>query len=218
MGRTPLSYAAAGRRGVETVKLLLERSDVNVDSKDHMGRTPLSRAAENETNETVNLLLERSDINVDSKDFLGRTPLSYAAGSGGVETVKLLLERSDVNVNSKDTDDRTPLSYAVESGNEKSVILLVERSDVDVNSKDTSGISPLIWALDTVYFYARTWRQEHQVEECMRIVDLLLNRHDISPRGKDRDALVKYFLWRKANGYTYMENEKRLAFYKSLLP
>ncbi|KAJ7194542.1 hypothetical protein GGX14DRAFT_328154, partial [Mycena pura] len=45
-GRTPLSYAAGlGRK--EVVQLLLQRQDVDADSRDKAGRTPLSRAAAN---------------------------------------------------------------------------------------------------------------------------------------------------------------------------
>ena len=195
-GRTPLSYAA-GSRGEETVKKFVKRSDVNVDSKDLLGRTPLSYAAGSGGMETVKLLLERSDVNVDSKDLTGRTPLSHAAENGKNETVNLLLERSDVDVNSKDTTGRTPLSYAAECGMEKIVKLLVKRSDIEVLSKDTSGRSALSWALEKVPSSG-----PYPIEDRMRIVDLLLSRHDISLTGKDQDAFMVYSIWRKANGYT----------------
>ena len=58
------------------MKILLERGDVNSDSSDKGGRTPLSYAAGSGHEAIVKILLERGDINPDSSDKFGRTPLS----------------------------------------------------------------------------------------------------------------------------------------------
>jgi ankyrin repeat protein len=50
------------------VRLLVERDDVEVDSKDDYGRTPLSWAAERGHKAVVQLLVERVDVEVNSKD------------------------------------------------------------------------------------------------------------------------------------------------------
>jgi hypothetical protein len=60
------------------VRLLLARADVEVNSKDRHGRTPLSRAAENGHNGVVRML-----------DGHGQTPLSMAAGGKGLLTAGL---------------------------------------------------------------------------------------------------------------------------------
>jgi ankyrin repeat protein len=58
------------------VKLLLDRDDVEADSKDIIfGLTPLSRAAASGHEAVVRLLLERAGVETDSKDEDGRTPL-----------------------------------------------------------------------------------------------------------------------------------------------
>jgi len=66
------------------VKLLLERDQVDPDSRDDDGRTPLSYGARAESEGIVKLLLERDEVDPESLDNNGRTPLSYAAeGDGG---------------------------------------------------------------------------------------------------------------------------------------
>jgi ankyrin repeat protein len=165
--QTPLSLAAEnGHEAI--VKLLLERPDIEVNSKDG-DRTPLSLAAENRHEAIVKLLLERPDIEVNSKDPYGRTPLLYAVRNGHEAIVKLLLERPDIEVNSKDPYGWTPLLYAAKNGHEAIVKLLLERPDIEVNSKDGDW-TPLLYAAEN----------GHEA-----IVKLLLERPDIEVNSKD---------------------------------
>ena len=84
-GLTPLSNAA--EKGHDTVvRLLLERHDVEVNSKGYDGRTPLSRA------------------------------LSGAVYDGHEAVVRLLLAQHDIEVNSKGNNEMTPLSIAAKMG------------------------------------------------------------------------------------------------------
>jgi len=71
-GMTQLSLAA--QNGHETVvRLLLEREDVEVNSReDKGGVTPLSWAACNGHEAAVRLLLERDDIDVNCRESGGR--------------------------------------------------------------------------------------------------------------------------------------------------
>ena len=136
------------------IKLLLKRRDVNPNSPDGNGRTPLSFA----TNEpwtphysrgnksVLELLLERGEIDPNFADSNGRTPLSFAAESGNVHLVKLLLEREDLNPNSSDNYGQTPLSFAVNMGRKDVVKLLLQRGDINPNSPDINGQKPLSYA------------------------------------------------------------------------
>ena len=78
------------------MKLLVKRDDVAADSKDDIGRTPLSCAAGTGCEAVVKLLVKRDDVAANSKDSDGRTSLSWAAGIGHEAVVKLLVERDDV--------------------------------------------------------------------------------------------------------------------------
>ncbi|OCK72965.1 ankyrin, partial [Lepidopterella palustris CBS 459.81] len=78
-----LKAAENGREGI--VKLLVEQDDVDINSKDGVGKTPLSWAAKKGRTEVVRLLLTESGININSKDGAGKTPLSWAAEEGHTE-------------------------------------------------------------------------------------------------------------------------------------
>jgi ankyrin repeat protein len=60
--------------------LLVERDYVVADSKDELGRTPLSWAAGEGHEAIVKLLVERDDVDVNSRDNVGRTPVVWAQG------------------------------------------------------------------------------------------------------------------------------------------
>ena len=78
--RTPLLHVAE-RNVFETVKLLVSRNDVEADSRDCFGMTPLHRAANPfgyRESEGVGLLAARDDVDVNSKNVDGQTPLDRA--------------------------------------------------------------------------------------------------------------------------------------------
>jgi hypothetical protein len=117
-------YAAYfGLKGI--VQSLFANSQVDPDSKDSYGRTPLSWAAANGYDTVVKLLLDTKKVDIDSKDSYSRTPLSWAAENGYDVVVKLLLKTKKIDIDSKDSDDgQTPLSRAVEKGHNAVVKLL----------------------------------------------------------------------------------------------
>ena len=175
LGRTALVWAAVGGHE-EAVRILLQRKDINPNTRDaQYDRTPLLWAVERGYAGVVKLLLEREDINPNTPDTeFGRTPLRWAVRNGHERIVKLLLEREDINPNTPDIEfGRTPLWRAVNGGHEGIVKLLLEREDINPNTPDTrSGITPLRWAV----------RNGHE-----GIVGLLLEREDTNP---DRKSVV----------------------------
>ncbi|RPA92263.1 ankyrin, partial [Choiromyces venosus 120613-1] len=121
------------------VSILLERKDVNPDTADTKGRTPLSWAADKGYPGVVKILLERKGVNPDTADSGGWTPLAWAAAKGREDVVKILLERKDVNPDSADTEGRTPLMWAAESGNEQIEEMLSVREDLNPRTTDFNG-------------------------------------------------------------------------------
>jgi len=72
--------AEGGHEGM--VNLLLDRKEVNPDSKDPDGKTPLLYAAKGGHEGIVKLLLDRKEVNPDSKEIGDTTPLLWAARGG----------------------------------------------------------------------------------------------------------------------------------------
>ena len=166
---TSLSEAAAYGREAEVRSLLARNVDAN--SKDKRGLTPLRRAAANGHEMVVRLLLQREDIEADFKDRKGQTPLSLAAEYGHERVVQLLLERDDVEADSRDKNGQTPLSRGAEHGHEKVVQLLLQREDVEADSKDDEYYqTPL----------SRAAKNGHEA-----VVQMLMNRDDVELDSKD---------------------------------
>jgi len=172
-GRTPLMWAAESGHE-DMVNLLLRRKDVNRNSKDHdgstplwyegiakllhgrkkvnpnskdtFGNTPLIYAAEGGHEGIVKLLLGQKGVNPDSRNDGGQTPLLCAAKNGREGIVKLLLDRKGVNPDSTNDDGQTPLLLAAKRGRESTVKLLLDRKEVNADSSDNYGRTPLWWA------------------------------------------------------------------------
>ena len=66
------------RRHEAVVKLLVARDDVEVDSKDEAGRSPLSYAAENGHEAVVKILVARDNVEVDSSEVDSKDPKAPA--------------------------------------------------------------------------------------------------------------------------------------------
>ncbi|KAJ3454410.1 hypothetical protein MRS44_018304 [Fusarium solani] len=128
------------------VKLLLAKDDVNPNSKDSSGWSPLSWAAFLGNEVVVALMLTKDAIDVNSEDKYHRTPLWWAARNGHEMVVDLLLRNDGVDPDHKDSEGRTPLSIAAACGRSKVVKLLLTKDGVDLNSKDTDSRTPLCWA------------------------------------------------------------------------
>lgn len=91
-GMTPLT-AAASNPEADMTRLLLE-SGAQVDRRDADGRTPLSYAAERNSNVEVIRLLLDAGADPLAAGPSGRTPLAYAAASNGPEVLDVLLDHT----------------------------------------------------------------------------------------------------------------------------
>jgi ankyrin repeat protein len=94
---------------VDVVKLLLERQDIIVDTKNCIRRSPLSWAAHSRARAVVKLLLEHNNVDSKSRDVHGETPLSLATRyqirssclcHPCTETIRLLFKHNDIAANS----------------------------------------------------------------------------------------------------------------------
>ena len=141
-----LIFLAAKNQDETVVELLVATGKADVNSKDHIGRTPLSWAAGEGYEGVVRLLLATDKAEINSKDHYGWTPLSWAAATGHEAVVELLLILGKADIDSKDNRGRTPLLWAAANGHEAVVELLLILGKADIDSKDNRGRTPLLWA------------------------------------------------------------------------
>jgi len=221
---TALAWASCkGHR--ETVRMLLQREDIDPDRADTLwGAAPLLWAANHGHEGVVKLLLARDDVNPNQVDSeYGQTPLSSAAKNGHEGVVKMLLARDDANPNHVDTQyGQTPLSWASKNGYERIVKILLARDDVNPNQVDTQyGQTPLSWAAENGHegvvkrLLARDDVNPNQVDSeygltplswaAMNrhegVVKMLLARDDVNPNQVDTEYGRTPLSWAAENGH-----------------
>ena len=108
---------------IETVKEFIVKSEeVDLNTKDKYGSTPLHLSAYAGHKEIVELLIKNNaDLSVKDKD--GAASLHYAAAGGQMETTGFLISKgADVNLKNKIYE--TPLDAAIDWGDSKTADLL----------------------------------------------------------------------------------------------
>lgn len=169
------------------VRLLLSRSDVNVNAKDAGGSTALEWAARGGERRCVELLLSRSDININMEGSKGRTSLTWAVIEGQLYSIELLLSRADVVVNPRDINGHSPLYFAVRKTTTDfdcyrlCLELLLSRDGVTANIYDTNGLTPLYWAARINLYHHRRGGDfivGQDYENYLASLELLLSKSD----------------------------------------
>ena len=117
-----------------------ERIQNALNPADPEGRTPLHRAAENESVLGVRKLLQ-AGADPNTADREGRTPLHLAVQSDSPETVHYLLE-AKADPNAADKDGATPLHYAA-SNRSPDVAQRLLDAGADPNTADREGRTPI---------------------------------------------------------------------------
>jgi ankyrin repeat protein len=174
--QTPLHIACLEGH-YEIVKLLLQRSDLDVNIVDQFGRTSFQLACLRGQKEIVKLLLQRAGLDINYAAIFHDNPFQKACLDGKEEIVKLLLQRRDLDVNIVDQFGQTPFQLACSRGQKEIVELLLQRRDLDVNIVDQFGRTP---------FQLACSRGQKE------IVELLLQRRDLNINIKDRDGSTPF--------------------------
>ncbi|KAH6877076.1 putative ankyrin repeat-containing protein [Thelonectria olida] len=157
--------------------LKAEIGDVDINSRDADGCSPLLCSAAKGHEGVVWLLLTRSD---------GRTILSHAARGGHEAQLSQLLTRKDTQAYLIDGAGRSVLSHAAENGHESVVKMILGSGKVEADMKDQKGRSALWLLLETGWVDAES--KDHN-----DVVKLLLD-HQASVEHRangDRTALCE---------------------------
>jgi ankyrin repeat protein len=137
---------------LRSVEALVQSGQVDVNSRDYNGYTPLIYAIRTSNIKVVEYLLTLEQIDPDSRDNDGRSPLSWAAsnmamGIRSLQFLRLLLQSDRVDPDSRDIQGRSPLSWAAQSGNIWFMKILDQTNKtVEIDSRDNQGRTPLWWA------------------------------------------------------------------------
>ena len=112
--------------------MLLAHPGIDVNVKDHIGRTPLIIAAFAGDQALVERLLARPDLEVNAVDQDRQTALAWAALGGDAGVVKALLAdpRTNPGITNR-PDGRTALEIATAAGNDAAAQELRQRMDTD---------------------------------------------------------------------------------------
>ena len=183
------------------VKLLLECSNIDINSQNVYDSTSLLLAIKNSntssTEKTVKILLEHPNIDVNIKYKEDWTILMLASRySTTTSIVKMLLEHPNIDVNLQEKEGMTALMLALKNTNinliEDIVILLLNHSNIDINLQNIRGSTILILASRRTEFYIFN-----------RIIKILLKQPKINVNLQDE------------NGYTILMYAISMLFYAS---
>ena len=122
-----------------------ELVDVNVETSDVFGLTPLHYAAGHSALAVVAALI---DAGADPKvrDIDGLTPLYIAAGFNDNPAVVAALIDAGADPKARDTDGLTPLHYAATFNDNPIAIAELLKVDVDLEARGVDGGTPLHYA------------------------------------------------------------------------
>lgn len=135
-------HKAVIKNDPKTVMKIVTSKDVNVDSTNKFGLTPLMVATQKGHTQMVELLLElKADPH--QKDSSGKNSLMFACFSGYLDIAQVL-RNAGVDWEETDRNGSTPLHYAVDSCSQAFVEWVI-RDGAPIEVKDeTSGWTPLL--------------------------------------------------------------------------
>ena len=142
-GYTALSHALEAMYE-DVVEALLNRPDLDPNSRGLNGRPALSAFVWRENKEQVEKILARgADVNAVDND--GDAALHGAAQSGDVEIIRMLLDKG-ANPNAQNKQGGTPLMWAAVYGHTDAARVLLNRG-ADPSLKDNDGITAVEWGV-----------------------------------------------------------------------
>lgn len=149
-GKTAL-ICASEKGFVDSVKVLIQYPNCNINLGDSNGYTALHQSALNGHVNVIRELVTRSDTDINVQERDGMSPLHIACREGSLECVKILLHHEKCNVNLRDSCWYTALHYAVSKQDTAIINELLAHPDIDVNIREESQMTPLHIATRDVY-------------------------------------------------------------------
>ena len=151
---TPLMIAVMYRNKSVT-QVLLNRTDLNINAQDKVGRTALILAAINNDTDIITMIVNSYNYQFKSQSQgvnlstykKNKTALHIASNFGTKKTVQALLSADKININAQDNNDMTPLMLANFNKDPGVAQSLLDRSDLTINAKSLLGHTALMIAV-----------------------------------------------------------------------
>ncbi|KAH7311604.1 hypothetical protein B0I35DRAFT_452792 [Stachybotrys elegans] len=134
------------------VDALLNVEGIDIDAKNHRGKTPLARAAKLGNLAISKLLVNKGNASLTVTDFLGVTPVGQAIIGRSPSVFKMFIDTGMVDIGSQEVAsarlspllmavsyDWTPLCVAVSKGYESITRMLLDSGRPDIHVKDRKG-------------------------------------------------------------------------------
>ncbi|KAJ3148972.1 Fibronectin type 3 and ankyrin repeat domains protein 1 [Irineochytrium annulatum] len=139
---TQLFRAVTDDDAAQVEQILRDNSkEINVESRDKNGRTPLMVACKTGSPEMIQILLYHG-AQVTSTTASGKTPLSIAVTYDNLPAVRQILEKEPKAVDLADQGGSTPLMWSAENGNNKHGVEIMQtliKAGAEVLKEDMSG-------------------------------------------------------------------------------
>lgn len=119
------------------ISYLKEKMNINVDTKDELGRTPLFDLVRHGRYHEAKILIDFG-ANVNALDNNNRTPIFEAAEFSDVMMVSRLKDWG-ATLDALNSKGKTPLFYAAEYGKTAVVAYLLGLKEVNINAQDVKG-------------------------------------------------------------------------------
>jgi Ankyrin repeats (many copies) len=119
--KSPLSWAILSRN-IPLLDALLLSPQVNVNSKDNLGRTPLMYAVGVNNRPIVERLLNHRDIDLNLRDDEDRTAIFYSAEAEDLDMVRLLVGTQKVDYSIRDKSGQTVQDFAKKTKKRKEIV------------------------------------------------------------------------------------------------
>ena len=120
---------------------LIEKQNIDIDSRGEYGKTILQYACENGHYQIMQYLISK-DANIETTNYWGDHIIHSAARVDLLPMVKYLIEQQNVDIETKGYNEKTPLHYACERGHLPIVKYLIS-TDASVDLKEKWERTPL---------------------------------------------------------------------------
>ena len=137
----PIHYA----KNCEVVRFLVRNCEVDMNSKDKCGNTPLLVAAVYGHLSVIEYWIEHGCDPL-HRNNNGDTAVHLAALNGHLSVVKFFVEKLNIDLTIKNSKGKMPIHFACDTGGINVVQYLYEECKVSINVRDNNGTTPLHWA------------------------------------------------------------------------